>query len=88
MDYIVTEMSKKKQGGKLTQHERPNPKYLGIKIGNDQKVSVGSILVRQRGTKIHAGQGVGTGREHTLFALREGVVKFGTKTGKKIVSVN
>ena len=80
-------MSKKKQGGKLKQQTRTRPKYLGVKIGEGQKVLAGSILVRQRGTKIRAGEGVKVGRDHTLFAVTNGVVKFSNRLGKKQVSV-
>jgi len=80
-------MSKKKQGGKTTQHVRPEGKRLGPKVGDGQTVSVGSILVRQRGTKILAGEGVKTGRDHTLFAVRSGIVKFKTVDGQKKVIV-
>ena len=51
-------MSKKKQGGKLTQSTRPRPKYLGVKVSDGESVTAGSILVRQRGTKYNAGKGV------------------------------
>lgn len=80
-------MAKKKQGGKLTQQTRPRPKYLGLKVSDGQEVTSGSILVRQRGTKFAAGSGVKVGRDHTLFAVREGVVRFGQKMGKKRVSI-
>lgn len=80
-------MSKKKQGGKLVQHKRPRPKYLGVKVSQGEKVGVGAILTRQRGTKLRAGSGVEVGRDHTIYAVKEGVVKFGQKLGKKIVSV-
>lgn len=80
-------MSKKKQGGKLTQQTRPRPKYLGVKVADGEKVMGGSILVRQRGTNFSAGDGVKVGRDHTLFAIKEGVVKFGKRLGKKTVSV-
>ena len=53
-----------------------NPKYLGVKRYDGETVKAGSIIVRQRGTKIHAGANVGTGRDHTLFALVDGVVDF------------
>ena len=58
-----------------------------MKIYGGQKAIAGNILVRQRGTKFHPGEGVGLGRDHTLFALKEGVVKFGQRLGKKLVSV-
>lgn len=62
-------------------------KRLGIKLYGGQKAKVGAIIARQKGTKVHAGEGVGTGKDFTLFALIDGVVKFGTKQGKKIVEV-
>lgn len=80
-------MSKHKSGGATNQHISPEGKRLGVKVGNGEQVSAGSILVRQRGTLIHAGAGVDMGRDHTLFALKEGKVQFGNKGGKKIVSV-
>lgn len=80
-------MSKKKQGGKLKQQKRPQPKYLGVKVTDGEKVSPGMILVRQRGTKFAAGDGVRVGRDHTLFSVKSGTAKFGLKLGKKNVSV-
>jgi len=77
----------RKQGGKLTQRVRPKPKYLGLKVSEDQKVKIGSVLVRQRGTKFIAGAGVKVGRDHTLFAVREGKVKFEKRLGKKQISI-
>ena len=70
-------MAKKKQGGKTAQHKPPKGKRLGVKVGNLQKVTAGSILVRQRGTKVTAGEGVKTGRDHSLYAIQDGVVTFG-----------
>lgn len=80
-------MSKKKQGGKTNQHKRPNPKYLGPKVSHNEEVTIGSILVRQRGTVFKAGDGVKVGKDHTLFSIVNGVVKFGQKLGRKRVSV-
>jgi len=80
-------MSKKKAAGKLVQRERPQPKHLGVKVSDGQKVGVGEILVRQRGTKFGNGKNVKVGRDHTLYAVAQGTVKFGTRLGKKIVSV-
>ncbi|OGM05312.1 50S ribosomal protein L27 [Candidatus Woesebacteria bacterium RIFCSPHIGHO2_01_FULL_39_32] len=80
-------MAHKKQGGKLTQQTRSRPKFLGVKVSDGQKVTIGSILVRQRGTKFDAGRGVKVGRDHSLFAIQEGTVKFNNRLGKKQVSV-
>ncbi len=64
-----------------------NPKYLGTKVGDGQKVKAGSILVRQRGTKIWPGKNVGLGKDFTLFALTDGSVKFKTRYNRKYVNV-
>lgn len=80
-------MSKKKAAGKLRQQKRTAGKRLGLKVSDGQRVTTGSILVRQRGTTFHAGNGVDTGRDYTLFALTDGVVKFGRKLGKKVLSI-
>ena len=80
-------MAHKKAGGKTAQHVRPTGKRLGVKISHGQKVGPGMILVRQRGTLIKAGDGVKVGRDHTLYALLEGTVKFSQKFGKKYLSV-
>ena len=63
-----------------------NPKYLGVKRYDSETVKAGSIIVRQRGTKIHAGANVGTGRDFTLFALKDGKVKF-VKDGRFVTIV-
>ena len=65
-----------KGGGSTKNGRDSNAKRLGIKSADGQFVSAGSILVRQRGTKIHAGNNVGLGSDDTLFALIDGVVKF------------
>ena len=65
-----------KGGGSTKNGRDSNAKRLGIKAANGQEVSAGSIIVRQRGTKIHAGNNVGLGSDDTLFALIDGVVKF------------
>ena len=62
-------------------------KRLGVKRHDGQVVKAGNILVRQRGTSIHPGQNVGMGRDYTLFALIDGVVKFETRRNKKFVNV-
>jgi large subunit ribosomal protein L27 len=80
-------MSKKKAGGKITQHVSPEGKRLGIKLQDGTKILPGMIIVRQRGTQVGAGTGVKVGRDHTLYSVAHGVVRFGTKLGKKVVSV-
>ena len=80
-------MAKKKSAGKLKIQTRTAGKRLGVKVAHGQEVLAGAILVRQRGTKFHAGDNVKVGRDHTLFALKAGIVRFGQKLGKKIVSV-
>ncbi len=62
-------------------------KRLGIKLYGGQKVKVGAIIARQKGTKVHAGNGVGMGKDFTLFAQAEGIIKFGKKQGKKFVEI-
>ncbi|MCH9763474.1 MAG: 50S ribosomal protein L27 [Gammaproteobacteria bacterium] len=69
-------MATKKAGGSTRNGRDSNPKYLGVKRYGGQRVNAGEILVRQRGTKFHAGPGVGLGRDHTLFALATGLVRF------------
>jgi large subunit ribosomal protein L27 len=75
-------MAHKKAGGSTRNGRDSNPKYLGVKRYGGQLVNAGEILVRQRGTRFHPGQGVGLGRDHTLFALVAGLVKFVTKGSK------
>ncbi len=77
----------KAAGGKASQHVRPAGKRLGVKSSDGQKVTPGMIIVRQRGTKIGLGKGVAAGRDHTIYSVAKGAVKFGKKLGKKIVSV-
>jgi large subunit ribosomal protein L27 len=81
-------MAKTKQGGKTRQHTTRPGKRRGVKIFGGQKVKPGMIIVRQKGTKFHPGQGVGQGRDHTLFAMRPGTVQFKTKLGRQYVQVN
>ena len=69
-------MAHKKGQGSSRNGRDSNPKMLGVKRFDGQTVTGGSILVRQRGTKFHAGDNVGMGRDHTLFAKVDGVVKF------------
>ncbi len=69
-------MAHKKGQGSTRNGRDSNPKYLGVKCGDGQTVRAGNILVRQRGTRIHAGANVGLGRDHTLFALANGRVVY------------
>lgn len=80
-------MSKKKAGGRIAQHVRPSGKRLGVKVTSGEKVVGGMVLVRQRGTRFKAGRGVRVGRDYTLYATANGLVRFSQKFGKKIVSV-
>lgn len=69
-------MAHKKGGGSTSNGRDSNSKRLGVKRYDTEWVSAGTIIVRQRGTRIHAGDNVGVGRDHTLFALAPGTVKF------------
>ena len=75
-------MAHKKAGGSTRNGRDSKPKYLGVKRSGGQFVKAGEILVRQRGTRLHAGEGVGLGRDHTLFAKMTGLVKFVVKGPK------
>ena len=82
-------MAQKKGGGSTRNGRDSKPKMLGVKAYGGQFFSAGSIIVRQRGTRVHAGRNVGMGKDHTLFALMDGVVTFGTTGPKsnKVVSI-
>ena len=81
-------MAHKKGGGSSRNGRDSNAKRLGVKRYDGQFVRAGSIIIRQRGTRIDAGENVGVGRDHTLFATADGFVKFEYKTrDKKRVSV-
>ena len=82
-------MAHKKAGGSTRNGRDSNPKYLGVKRYGGESVLAGNIIVRQRGTKFHAGENVGVGKDHTLFALADGKVKFETKgmPKRKFVSI-
>ncbi|MEX0652260.1 MAG: 50S ribosomal protein L27 [Candidatus Paceibacterota bacterium] len=69
-------MAHRKAGGTAKNLRDSNPQYLGTKLYDGQKAQTGSIIVRQRGTKILPGKNVGLGKDHTLFALKDGLVKF------------
>lgn len=76
-------MAHKKGGGSTRNGRDSNSKRLGVKCYDTEFVTAGSIIVRQRGTRIHPGNNVGLGRDHTLFALIDGEVKFEHKTRSK-----
>lgn len=76
-------MSHKKAGGSTKNGRDSNAKRLGVKLYAGQKVNAGNILVRQKGNKFFAGENVGTGKDFTLFALKNGIVKFSEKRQKK-----
>ncbi len=82
-------MAHKKAGGSTRNGRDSESKRLGVKRYGGETVSAGSIIVRQRGTRIHAGVNVGVGRDHTLFAKAEGQVKFEQKgpNNRKFVSI-
>ena len=71
-------MSTKKAGGTAKNLRDSQPKYLGVKRSDGQAVKTGQIIVRQRGTKIEAGKGAKVGKDHTIFAMTDGVVSFRT----------
>ena len=82
-------MAHKKAGGSSRNGRDSAGRRLGVKKFGGEKVLAGNILVRQRGTKWHAGANVGIGKDHTLFALEQGAVVFQTKAnGRTYVSVN
>lgn len=72
-------MAQKKGGGSTRNGRDSKPKMLGVKVFGGQAIPAGSIIVRQRGTRFHAGANVGIGKDHTLFALVDGTVSFAVK---------
>ncbi|MCP5266330.1 MAG: 50S ribosomal protein L27 [Burkholderiaceae bacterium] len=81
-------MAHKKGGGSTRNGRDSKPKMLGVKIYGGESVSAGAIIIRQRGTKYHAGENVGIGRDHTLFALTEGTVRFAVKGAQRRQTVS
>lgn len=90
-------MAHRKAGGTASNLRDSKPKYLGTKLYAGETAKAGSIIIRQRGTKILAGKNIGVGKDHTLYALKEGKVSFsskrkthfdGTTKVKKVVNVN
>jgi large subunit ribosomal protein L27 len=80
-------MAHKKAGGSSRNGRDSDGRRLGVKKFGDERVLAGNIIVRQRGTKFHAGVNVGTGKDHTLFALSDGRVRYGVKAGRALVSI-
>ena len=80
-------MASKKGVGSTKNGRDSNPKYLGVKKYGGETVITGNIIIRQRGTKFHPGVNVGIGRDHTLFALKDGKVSFKTSKGRQLVNV-
>lgn len=81
-------MAHKKAGGSSRNGRDSESKRLGVKAYGEQQVKAGSIIVRQRGTKMHAGENVGMGKDHTLFAKADGKVSFTVKGALKRKTVN
>ncbi len=80
-------MSKTKGGGSTKNGRDSNAQRLGVKVFAGQAINAGGIIIRQRGTKFHPGRNVGIGKDHTLFATCDGVVKFGYRKGRRLVDV-
>jgi len=81
-------MAHKKGQGSFRNGRDSNSQRRGVKVYGGQAVSAGSILVRQVGTRIHAGRNVGLGRDYTLFALCDGVVSYGKSRGRVVASID
>jgi large subunit ribosomal protein L27 len=80
-------MSKTKGGGSTRNGRDSNAQRLGVKVFGGTKITAGTIIVRQRGTRVHPGENVGIGKDDTLFALTDGAVKFGSRRGRKLVDI-
>ena len=80
-------MAHKKGGGSSRNGRDSESKRLGVKRYAGQTVNAGTIIVRQRGTKIHPGENVGCGTDHTLYSLVDGTVEFNTRRGRKYAAV-
>jgi large subunit ribosomal protein L27 len=80
-------MARKRGGSGAKNGRDSNPQYLGIKAYGGSRVTAGSILVRQRGTRIHPGTNVGCGGDYTLFALTDGIVSYTTRRGRKLAGI-
>ena len=80
-------MSKTKGAGSTENGRDSQAKRLGVKVYDGTTVNAGTIIVRQRGTRFHAGENVGRGGDDTLFAKASGTVKFGQRKGRKLVDI-
>ncbi|GAB4204162.1 MAG: 50S ribosomal protein L27 [Bacteroidia bacterium] len=80
-------MAHKKGEGSVKNGRDSHSKRLGVKLFGGQICKAGNIIIRQRGTKYHPGDNVGLGKDYTIFALTDGIVRFKTRRGKKIVFV-
>ncbi|MDR1238799.1 MAG: 50S ribosomal protein L27 [Treponema sp.] len=80
-------MARKRGGSGAKNGRDSNPQYLGVKASGGSAVKAGTIIVRQRGTKIHPGPNVGCGGDYTLFALSDGTVNFTQRRGRKLAVV-
>lgn len=86
--FINIQLFAHKKGGGSTKNGRDsNSKRLGVKAFDGQFVTAGSIIIRQRGTKVYAGENCGLGKDYTIFAMKDGKVKFSNSGCKKIVSI-
>ncbi len=80
-------MSKTKAGGSSKNGRDSAAKRLGPKVFDGQSVNAGAVIVRQRGTRIHPGDNVGRGSDDTLFAMKAGTVKYGTRNNRRLVNI-
>ncbi len=80
-------MATKKAGGSSRNGRDSDGQRLGVKKFGSERVISGNIIVRQRGTKFHPGSNVGIGKDHTIFAMMDGVVEFSSKRGRSFISV-
>lgn len=80
-------MATKKAGGSSRNGRDSDGQRLGVKKFGSERVIAGNIIVRQRGTKFHPGSNVGMGKDHTIFAMMDGVVEFSSKRGRSFISV-
>ncbi|MDR1972219.1 MAG: 50S ribosomal protein L27 [Treponema sp.] len=80
-------MARKRGGSGAKNGRDSNPQYLGVKASGGSSVRAGTIIVRQRGTRVHPGDNVGCGGDFTLYALKDGTVNFTQRRGRKLASV-